>query len=152
MLSHRPNPSATRSPGPASPNAFLRSTAATMRSTPDAVPTRRDKLERSGSPNTLRSRRLRRQRDVTLAFLAMAPPRQPRHESTSTRENMTKGTVSKPTSLATSGRAAVGRLFVLDLSGGRILSMNHDGSDRKVIVTGCRHPDGIVVDVEAGHV
>ena len=34
--------------------------------------------------------------------------------------------------------AAVGRLFVLELSGGRIHSMNPDGSDRKVIVTGCR--------------
>ena len=65
---------------------------------------------------------------------------------------MTKGTVSKPTSLTTSGRSAVGRLFVLDLSGGRILSMSPDGSDRKVIVTGCRHPDGILVDVEAGHI
>ena len=65
---------------------------------------------------------------------------------------MIKGPVSKPTSLTTSGKAAVGRLFVLDLSGGRILSMSPDGSDRDVIVTGCRHPDGIVVDVEAGHI
>jgi hypothetical protein len=32
------------------------------------------------------------------------------------------------------------------------LSLNADGSDRKVIITGCRHPDGIVVDVEAGHI
>jgi hypothetical protein len=46
----------------------------------------------------------------------------------------------------------VGRLFVLDLSGDRVFSLNADGSDRKVIVTGCRHPDGIVVDVEAGHI
>jgi hypothetical protein len=30
--------------------------------------------------------------------------------------------------------------------------MRPDGSDRKVIVTGCRHPDGIVVDVGAGHI
>ena len=52
-----------------------------------------------------------------------------------------------------SGRkAAVGRLFVLELSGGRIHSMNPDGSDRKVIVTDCHLPDGIVVDVEAGHI
>jgi hypothetical protein len=29
--------------------------------------------------------------------------------------------------------------------------MNTDGSDRRTIVTVCRHPDGIVVDVEAGH-
>jgi hypothetical protein len=30
--------------------------------------------------------------------------------------------------------------------------MNPDGSDRKVLVTECRYPDGIVVDVEAGHI
>jgi hypothetical protein len=46
----------------------------------------------------------------------------------------------------------VGRLFVLDLSGGRVFSLNADGSDPKVIVTECRHPDGIVVDVDAGHI
>src|SRR5262249_34962881 len=50
------------------------------------------------------------------------------------------------------GRAPIGRLFVLDLSGGRVLSLNPDGSDRKVIVTDCRHPDGIVVDAEGGHI
>jgi hypothetical protein len=30
--------------------------------------------------------------------------------------------------------------------------MNPDGSDRKTIVTDCRLPDGIAVDVEAGHI
>ena len=50
------------------------------------------------------------------------------------------------------GKTRGGRLFVLELSGGRIHSMNTDGSDRKTIVTDCRLPDGIVVDVEAGHV
>jgi sugar lactone lactonase YvrE len=49
-------------------------------------------------------------------------------------------------------KVAVGRLFVLELSGGRIHSMRPDGSDRKVIVTGCHLPDGIVVDVAAGHI
>jgi Low-density lipoprotein receptor repeat class B len=44
------------------------------------------------------------------------------------------------------------RLFFLEASGGRIHSANADGSDRKVIVTGCRIPDGVVVDVEAGHI
>ena len=48
--------------------------------------------------------------------------------------------------------AAVGRLFVLELSGGRIHSMSPDGSDGKVIVTDCHLPDGIVVDVDAGHI
>ncbi|MDB5397827.1 MAG: 3-hydroxyacyl-CoA dehydrogenase [Rhodospirillales bacterium] len=44
------------------------------------------------------------------------------------------------------------RLFVLELSGGRIHSMSPDGSDRKTIVTNCHLPDGIVVDAEAGHI
>ena len=48
-------------------------------------------------------------------------------------------------------KAAIGRLFLLDLSDGRVLSLNPDGSDRKILVTDCRMPDGIVVDVEAGH-
>ena len=43
-------------------------------------------------------------------------------------------------------------LFVLELSGGQIFSLNADGSGRKTIVSGCRHPDGIVVDVESGHI
>ena len=43
-------------------------------------------------------------------------------------------------------------MFVLDLSGNRIFSVNPDGSDRKVIVTECRMPDGIAVDVERGHI
>jgi sugar lactone lactonase YvrE len=47
---------------------------------------------------------------------------------------------------------SVGRLFVLDLSDGRILSMNPDGSDLKTLVTGCRHPDGITLDPEKGHI
>ena len=50
------------------------------------------------------------------------------------------------------GKDAVGRLFYLEASGGRIHSVNADGSDRKVIVTGARIPDGVVVDVEAGHI
>jgi len=49
-------------------------------------------------------------------------------------------------------KAAVGRLFVLDLSDGRVLSMNLDGSDKKIIASKCRYPDGVAVDVEAGHV
>ncbi len=53
---------------------------------------------------------------------------------------------------ASGGQAALGRLFVLDLSGNRVFSVNPDGSDRKVIVTECRLPDGIAVDVEGGHI
>ena len=53
---------------------------------------------------------------------------------------------------APGGKATVGRLFFLEASDGRVLSVNADGSDRKVILTGCRIPDGIVVDAEAGHI
>src|SRR5260370_3880956 len=65
---------------------------------------------------------------------------------------MTEVAVSKTTHVTSGGKGTVGRLFVLDVSGGRILSMSPDGSNRTVIVTGCRHPDGIVVDAEAGHI
>jgi len=56
------------------------------------------------------------------------------------------------TKRASAGKAALGRLFVLDLSDGRVLSMNLDGSDKKVIASKCRLPDGVAVDVEAGHI
>src|SRR5438477_229438 len=52
----------------------------------------------------------------------------------------------------TGGKAATGRLCFLEASGGRIHSANADGSDGKVIVTGARIPDGVVVDLEAGHI
>jgi DNA-binding beta-propeller fold protein YncE len=55
-------------------------------------------------------------------------------------------------SKTSSGVTRSGRLFVLELSGDRIHSMNPDGSDRKTIVTGAKLPDGIAVDVEAGHI
>ena len=44
-----------------------------------------------------------------------------------------------------------GRLFALDLSGGRVFSLKTDGSDNKTLVTGCRRPDGIVIDAAAGY-
>jgi hypothetical protein len=50
---------------------------------------------------------------------------------------------------AAEGVVRSGRLFLLEMSGDRIHSMNPDGSDRKTIVTGCHLPDGIVVDVVA---
>src|SRR5919201_1480822 len=67
---------------------------------------------------------------------------------------MTESQVSKPRGVKSGSSEAtvVGRLFVLDLSGSRVFSLNEYGSDPKVIVTECRHPDGIVVDVEAGHI
>src|SRR5262245_7085783 len=53
---------------------------------------------------------------------------------------------------ASSGATRSGRLFLLELSGDRIHSMNPDGSERKTIVNNCHLPDGIVVDAEAGHI
>jgi hypothetical protein len=46
-----------------------------------------------------------------------------------------------------------GRVYFIDASGGRLLSVNPDGSGLKVLVTG-RHriPDRIVVDVKNGHI
>jgi DNA-binding beta-propeller fold protein YncE len=50
-------------------------------------------------------------------------------------------------------KATLGRLFVLDLSDGRVLSCKPDGSDLKTIVSeGRRLPDGIAVDVAGGHI
>jgi hypothetical protein len=55
--------------------------------------------------------------------------------------------VAKPTQKGTAGR-----LFFLSASSGQVFSANPDGSDLKVIVSeGRRIPDGIVVDIEAGH-
>ena len=56
---------------------------------------------------------------------------------------------SKATKSETVKSAAknIGRLYFLDLSAGRILTSNPDGSDLKTIVNeGRRLPDGIVVD------
>ena len=64
---------------------------------------------------------------------------------------MTRSQISTSTS-ATERDAARGRLFVLDVSGRQIFSINPDGSDKRVLVTGAPLPDGVVVDVEAGHI
>jgi hypothetical protein len=46
--------------------------------------------------------------------------------------------------------SVTGRLFILDLSGGRILSANADGTDLRTLVSEGRHlPDGVVVDVNS---
>ena len=59
---------------------------------------------------------------------------------------------SKPKHTEAPGNKS-GRVYFIDASGGRLLSVNPDGSDLKVLVTD-RHriPDGIVVDVENGHI
>jgi hypothetical protein len=46
----------------------------------------------------------------------------------------------------------VARIFFLDLGAGRILSANPDGSDLKtLLVEGRKLPDGLAIDVAAGH-
>jgi sugar lactone lactonase YvrE len=75
---------------------------------------------------------------------------------TSTRKRDTKGktmtALQATKAKASSGTTRAGRLFLLELSGGRIHAMNPDGSDHKIIVEHCHYPDGIVVDAEAGHI
>jgi sugar lactone lactonase YvrE len=65
---------------------------------------------------------------------------------------MTGPEVSKPKSVTSGDRDTVGRLFVLNLSGNSVFSVNLDGSDQRTLVTECRLPDGIVVDAGAGHI
>ena len=62
----------------------------------------------------------------------------------------TQPQTSKPT--PPSSAKSVGRLYFLEANAGVIHTANADGSDRKVIVSGARVPDGVVVDVEAGHI
>jgi len=64
----------------------------------------------------------------------------------------TASNAESATPMRTASTTRPGRLFLLELSGGNIHSMNADGSDRKTIVTGCHLPDGIVVDATAGHI
>jgi len=66
---------------------------------------------------------------------------------------MPASTLPKAKRAASGGKTTVDLLYFLDGSGGRILSVKPDGSDRKVLVTGAGPiPDGIVVDVNAGHI
>ncbi len=64
-----------------------------------------------------------------------------------------KPTVSKLSRGGSNGKTALERIFFLDVSGGRVASLNPDGSDLTVIAEGLKRiPDGIDVDVEAGHI
>src|SRR5215813_3622419 len=64
---------------------------------------------------------------------------------------MTEPRVSRSTD-ASGVMPVVRRLFFLDASDGRVISANPDGSNRTVIVTRCRVPDGVVVDAKAMHI
>ena len=60
-----------------------------------------------------------------------------------------QATKSRP---ANGSKTPAGRLFFLDLGGGKVLSANPDGSDLKTIVEeGRKLPDGLVVDSAARH-
>jgi crotonobetainyl-CoA:carnitine CoA-transferase CaiB-like acyl-CoA transferase/DNA-binding beta-propeller fold protein YncE len=49
--------------------------------------------------------------------------------------------------------ATSSRIFFLDLGGGRVLSANPDGSDlRTIVVDSGKFPDGLAIDVAAGHI
>jgi len=62
-------------------------------------------------------------------------------------------TVTQANPAASTTKATVGRLYFLDVGGGRVFVANSDGTDLKVIISeGRRLPDGIVVDTEAGHI
>jgi DNA-binding beta-propeller fold protein YncE len=50
------------------------------------------------------------------------------------------------------GDGVVARIFFLDLGAGRVLSANPDGSDlQTLLIEGRKLPDGLAVDVAAGH-
>src|SRR5580704_5548784 len=49
-------------------------------------------------------------------------------------------------------KKTVGRLVFLNLGGGQILAVNSDGTEKKVILSDCRWPDGVAVDAKAGHI
>src|ERR1700733_7722502 len=66
------------------------------------------------------------------------------------RSGSVKLTTARP--FTAQGVVLSGRLFLLEMNGDCIHSMNPDGSDRKTIVAGCHLPDGIVVDAQAGHI
>ena len=61
-------------------------------------------------------------------------------------------TTSKLSVSRNKGNGVVARIFFLDLGGGRVLSANPDGSDLKtLLIEGRKLPDGLAVDVAAGH-
>ena len=54
---------------------------------------------------------------------------------------------------AAASHTTAGRIFFLDVRGGRVLSANPDGSDLHVVIAERRNgPDGIAIDVEGGHI
>ena len=61
-------------------------------------------------------------------------------------------TNSKPSVSRNQGKGVLARIIFLDLGAGRVLSANPDGSDLKtLLIEGRKLPDGLAVDVAAGH-
>src|SRR5260370_3361770 len=66
---------------------------------------------------------------------------------------MSNTTVSKSKLAERGPKTTSGRLFFLDVSGSRIMSLNPDGANLKAIVSkGLRIPDGVAVDADVGHI
>lgn len=56
-------------------------------------------------------------------------------------------------SSSANAHATEGRLFFLDIRGGRVVSVNPDGTDEKTLISGIRTiPDGVAVDPAARHI
>jgi hypothetical protein len=69
-----------------------------------------------------------------------------------TKEPYMSTKVSKSADLPRGHGGIARRIFFLDLAAGRVLSVNTDGSDLKVILEeGRKLPDGLAVDAAAGH-
>src|SRR5712692_4876834 len=61
-------------------------------------------------------------------------------------------TLTKSATTQNKKDTVTGRIFFLDIAGGRVLSANPDGSDLRTIVEeGRKLPDGLAVDLVAGH-
>ena len=48
----------------------------------------------------------------------------------------TESEATEPKRVTSGSKSTTGRLFVLELSSGQVFSLNADGSDRKVIISG----------------
>ncbi|RXZ38493.1 3-hydroxyacyl-CoA dehydrogenase [Oxalobacteraceae bacterium CAVE-383] len=56
------------------------------------------------------------------------------------------------TIISAKAAASNGLLYVLDISGGRIFTVTPEGADKQILLTGCKNPDGIAVDLDAGRI
>jgi hypothetical protein len=86
--------------------------------------------------------------DVLLGLLALR-----RRVESSASAKGTSSSSSESRSASAQPNGAAERVFFLDVSGGRMASVNPDGSGLQVLLNGLKRlPDGLDVDVEAGHI